>query len=173
MTSYSVIVQGGYMNDKKKRQNERGMTAVKMLLFVLMFINVFIFIYYGLINRKEAFEEEALQYVKDWTVVHEDKDNQTIRATLPQNIENNEYLYFDTRKDVSVYINGELRKDFVEERDVDIPGGSFKKFLFAVPLMESDSGTEIVIERFAVQDIDKRHSGDVIGDTFRSSHPYV
>ena len=155
MTSYSVIVQGGYMNDKKKRQNERGMTAVKMLLFVLMFINAFIFIYYGLINRKEAFEEEALQYVKDWTVVHEDKDNQTIRATLPQNIENNEYLYFDTRKDVSVYINGELRKDFVEERDVDIPGGSFKKFLFAVPLMESDSGTEIVIERFAVQDIDK------------------
>ena len=49
MTSYSVIVQGGYMNDKKKRQNERGMTAVKMLLFVLMVINVFIFIYYGLL----------------------------------------------------------------------------------------------------------------------------
>ena len=76
------------MNDKKKRQNERGMTAVKMLLFIFMVINAFIFIYYGLINRKEAFEKEALQYVKDWTVVHEDKDNQTIRATLPQNIEN-------------------------------------------------------------------------------------
>lgn len=67
----------------------------------------------------------------------------------------NEYLYFETRKDVAVYINGELRKDYIEKRDYNIPGGSFKRFLMYVPLKEADSGTETVIIRKSPQDIDR------------------
>ncbi len=59
------------------------------------------------------------------TVTDTGDAEQTVTAALPQKIEDGENLYLETRNDVSVFIGGELRKDFVETRDVNLPGGSF------------------------------------------------
>lgn len=142
------------MNDNKKRgMFEIGITTVKILLFVLLGICTLVFVYYGFINKGEKIERDKVQRVSGWSVTDSDEETQTISTTLPQDIQDNEYLYFDTRNDVSIYINGELRKDFVESRDVNIPGGSFKRFIMSVPLYASDSGAEVSVRR-GPQDID-------------------
>lgn len=142
------------MKDNKKRGLfEIGITTVKILLFVLLGICALVFIYYGFIDKGEKIERDKVQRVSGWSVTDSDEETQTISTTLPQDIQDNEYLYFDTRNDVSIYINGELRKDFVESRDVNIPGGSFKRFIMSVPLYASDSGAEVSVRR-GPQDID-------------------
>ena len=142
------------MKDNKKRgMFEIGITTVKILLFVLLGICTLVFVYYGFINKGEKIERDKVQRVSGWSVTDSDEETQTISTTLPEDIQDNEYLYFDTRNDVSIYINGELRKDFVESRDVNIPGGSFKRFIMSVPLYASDSGAEVSVRR-GPQDID-------------------
>lgn len=140
--------------EKKQRLFDMSIATVKILLYVLLFFNAFVFIYYGLINRGVVVEKETVTILEDWNVVYAKDGDQTISLILPQDIKDNEYLFFETRNDVSVYINDELRKDFVENRDINIPGGSFKRFLMSVPLEKEDSGAEIVIVRQTPQDID-------------------
>nr|MCR5624659.1 hypothetical protein [Lachnospiraceae bacterium] len=140
---------------KSQRLYEISINTVKILLFFWLAFNVVIYVYYGIINKSDPIENEPVIFVKDWNVKNEDNNNQIISSTLPQGIKSCEYIFFDTRKDVSVYINGELRKDFVEERDVNIPGGASKRFMMLVPLTEADSGAEIVIERKTILDYDR------------------
>ena len=143
------------MNDKKQGLLELGITAVKALLGIMLVINTFVFIFYGIINRGDVIPNDPVRFIDDWSVIPKDNGDQELRSILPQNIMDNEYLYFETRKDVAVYINGELRKDYIEKRDYNIPGGSFKRFLMYVPLKEADSGAETVIIRKSPQDIDR------------------
>ncbi|MCR5213512.1 MAG: response regulator [Eubacterium sp.] len=144
------------MKEKKgKGLYEISIGAVKLLLFFVLIFNAFIFVYYGLINKSDPIESEPVQFVGNWEVSYGENGDQTIKATLPKNIKGREYLYFDTRRDAIVYINGQFRKDFISERDINVPGGSFKRFLFSVPLEEGDSGCQIVIERKSVLDFDK------------------
>lgn len=140
---------------REKKLYEFSINAVKILLFISLAINTFIFVYYGLINRSDPIESEPVAIVTDWSITDGNNNDQTITARLPEGIKSGEYFYFDTRRDAIVYVNGKFRKDFIEERDINIPGGSFKRFLMEVPLEESDSGTEIVIERKNVLDYDK------------------
>ena len=116
---------------------------------------------FGIINRSDTLEKDPLLFVDSWSVVDGDKNeistdsyylsgaqqgcDCTIFSTLPDGIKDNEYLFFDTRKETSVYVNGVLRKDFVEKRDVNIPGGSVKRFYMEVPLKSTDSGADIRI----------------------------
>ena len=148
--------------NKKKKQGllDISNAAVKILLLVLLVFNAFVFIYYGFINRGEVIPKEKVQFMKDWSVQEGENSEITISATLPQNITDNEYLYFDTRRDVTVFINGELRKDFIEKRDVNMPGGVFRRFYVMVPLKREDSGSDIIIVRHLVADID-RHVPEV------------
>jgi signal transduction histidine kinase/DNA-binding NarL/FixJ family response regulator len=137
----------------------------KIVLCSLLIFNVLVLIYFGVIDRGDVLENESLQFIEHWTVTdssgnvittdrsYVDRNNYeedfTIRATLPDNIKDHEYLFLDTRKDIAVYINGELRRDFIEERDVNIPGGSVKRFMFLVPLSEKDSGGEVELVRLS------------------------
>ena len=68
-------------------------------------------------------------------------------SRLPENITDDSYLCFINGGDVSVYVNGQLRKDFIASRDVIVPGGCVKRFYFRVPLYPSDSGAEVKMER--------------------------
>ncbi|SEF85918.1 Signal transduction histidine kinase [Eubacterium ruminantium] len=153
-------------NDKNKRLYEKGITAVKILLCFMLALNAVVFVYYGMINRGVVKKSDPIRYIKDWTVTDDEKGDQLVTGVLPQKIDDNEFLYFDTRKDVSVYIDGILRKDFVEKRDVNIPGGSFTKFLFSVPLTENDSGAEVIVVRKELQEIDKDIPEFFIGTRF-------
>ena len=143
------------MKDKKQGTLNGWITAGKILLFLMLAFNIFVLIVYGMIVKSDPLEGISIQYVKDWDVTNGENGDQTISARLPEKIQDNEYLFFETRNDAAVYINGKLRKDFVEKRDVNVPGGSLKRFIMSVPLMAEDSGGELVIERKAVQKIDK------------------
>ena len=151
--------------------------TVKIVLRVLYAFIALVFIYYGLIDRVIPLDEESIRFIENWTATDgygntfvtgrsyiADKGYElgaTAVSTLPDDIEDNEYLFFVTRKDVAVYINGELRKDFVEKRDVKIPGGSVKKFYMMVPLSAADSGAEIKMVRpYAVS------SDEIVSTTF-------
>ena len=140
---------------KKQELSEMSITAVKILLCVMLLFGIFVFVYYGLINRGYETDKEEISFVNDWIITYSKEGDQTLKTILPKSIEDNEYIFFETRKDVSVYINNDLRKDFIEARDVNIPGGSFKRFLMSVPLNEADSGAVLMIVRHSDQDIDR------------------
>ncbi len=151
--------------DENKKQGlfDAGIIAVKLLLGVMLVFCSFVFIYFGLINRSDVIEEETVRFVKGFSVTENDNGDQLISAILPGNVEDNEYLFFESRKDVSVYINDELRKEFIEKRDVNIPGGSLARFMMSVPIKEADAGAEIVIVRHSFQDIDRGLPEVIIG----------
>ena len=151
-------------NEKKnKGLFDTSVLTIKAVLCI-MFVSVgLVFVFFGVINRVDFMDDEPFQYIENWTVIDSDgseyttgrsfvdgkKRNQScsIYSYLPSDIKDNEFLFFITRKDIAVYINGELRKDFVEERDVSIPGGSIKRFYMYVPLNAADSGAEVRMVR--------------------------
>ena len=140
--------------DKKQGVFKIGIIAIKVVLCICLVFNAIVFIYYGFINKGEVVKSDPVRYMENWKIEYAENGDQTAINDLPQNVKDNEYIYFNTRNDVSVFINGELRKDFIEERDINLPGGSFKRFLMSVPLTEDDAGAQIMIVRKAPQDID-------------------
>ena len=150
-------------NVKKQGFFEISGKAVKLILCFLVVSIAFVFIYYGAIKRSNPLDSEPVQHIEHWTVIDEDGNEYktgrnyilkkeydkgfTLYSTIPMDVADNEYLVFLTRKDVSIYINGELRDDFIEKRDVNIPGGSIKRFYMMVPLYSSDAGAEIKMVR--------------------------
>ncbi len=137
------------MKDNKQRLLQISVMTVKVVLGVVFVFCAFVFIYYGVINRGDIPGTDPVKFVTDWDISGEGEEYMQFVSTLPENIKDNEYFFFYTRKDVTVYIDGEFRKDFVEDRDVNIPGGSLKKFYLLVPLVSSDSGAEVKLVRKA------------------------
>ena len=135
------------MNPKEKHEiSEIFISISKVMLCLFLVINAFILFFFGVLDRSDTLPEESTRFLEDWTIDSEESAY-TIVTTIPMDIKDNEFLFFDTRKDVAVYINGELRDDFIEKRDVNIPGGSVKSFFMMVPLKGSDSGAEVKIVR--------------------------
>ena len=125
---------------------EMSVFAAKIVLcFLLVFIS-FVYIYFGIINRANTLSADPVRTIKEWETTDRGENQFTFSSTLPRDIEDNEYLFFTTRKDVAVYINGELRTDFVDERDVNIPGGNIVRFYMLVPLTAADSGADVRLE---------------------------
>ena len=143
-------------SNKKQGIYEISLTASKTVLFVLLAFCGFVFVFYGLIKRGDIIQSEPVNFVENWDVAYSENGDQTLTTTLPADVKANEYLFFETRNDVSVYIDGVLRKDFVEKRDINTPGGSFSRLLMYVPLSESDAGENITVYRIAPQAIDKK-----------------
>ena len=169
------------MNEKKKQGLlEISVRTVKIVLCLSLVFNALFYVYFGMLNKSDVLAVEPVRYIESWIVTCKDGgeittgrdyvnekeyyQNVSARATLPENIEDNEYLFFDTRKDIAIYVNGELRYDFVEKRDVKIPGGSVKSFYVMVPLKKSDSGTEIKMVRLA-----EKSDGQIVSETFIST----
>ena len=145
------------IKSKKKKYGvlEICILVGKILLCAMLLINFYIFVVYGLLNRGNIMEGEDVWFVNGWTVADGAEGEKTLSATLPRDVSNNDCFYFKTRKDTAVYINNELRKDYIEKRDVNIPGGALRSFLMSVPLSEADSGAEIKISsRFVQEDLD-------------------
>lgn len=168
------------IKNKKLGLLESSVTIVRVVLCFLFAFIAFILIYYGIIDKAHVIDDEPLRYIENWTVsdgegedfeigrsyaAQKDYENGVMAtSTLPDDIKDNEYLFFVTRKDVAVYINGELRKDYVEARDVNIPGGSVKRFYLMVPLQESDSGAQVTVVRYSTLKRDQ-----VVSETFIST----
>lgn len=149
------------MADEKKGHKllDISTKAVKIVLYGTILFSIFIFVYYGAKKQSDQVQAEEIRYIENWTIVKADgteiHTGRTYRAeekyavdyeiysTLPADVKDNEYLCFQVGKNVTVYVDGELRKDFVEKRDVVIPGGSAKRFYILVPLYGSDAGKEV------------------------------
>ena len=154
--------------------------AAKIVLGFLLVFNAVIFVIYGLLDRGDTMGDDPVRFIDRWIVSDnlgdefaagrtyvtgkDDTKDYTIRAMLPENIRDNEYLFFYTRKNIEVYINDELRDDFVEERDVNVPGGSIKKFYMMVPLSDADSGKEVRMVRTS-----EIKDGQIVPETFIST----
>ncbi len=140
--------------NRDQRLLDISVMTVKVVLCFLLVFNAFVFIYYGVLNRSDVLKGDSVHPLEGWSVSDSDEENYTVVSTLPDDVKDNEYLFFFTRKDVAVYVNGELRKDFIEKRDVNIPGGILKKIYFMVPLSSSDAGADIKIVRLSTLEED-------------------
>ncbi|MCR5120395.1 MAG: response regulator [Lachnospiraceae bacterium] len=140
--------------DKNEKKGFLGVcvTAVKILLCVMFAFNAYIFIYYGMINRSEVPGPDPIRFVERWNVDEQDGKVVSLSVTLPTDIRDNEYFFFSTRKDVSVYVNGVLRADYMEKRDVNIPGGAIRRFYLMFPLNENDRGAELEMIRTLISE---------------------
>jgi signal transduction histidine kinase/DNA-binding response OmpR family regulator/HPt (histidine-containing phosphotransfer) domain-containing protein len=77
-----------------------------------------------------------------------EKGTFTMISTLPVKIPDDSCFCFIIGGDCSVYVDGELRKDFYAARDMNIPGGNVKRFYMRAPLSPSDSGAEVMLIRY-------------------------
>ena len=127
---------------------------------------VFGVLYYFSIDNSDPVRGDAPVYIEEWTVTDPtgqtfdsgreyhnataSKGTFTMVSTLPQDIHDDSVFCVIIGGDAAIYINGELRNDFYEDRDIHIPGGCVKRFYFLTPVSPADSGAEIRIERFGV-----------------------
>ena len=77
--------------------------------FAVYYAAYYCLCFYGLINRGDKIRQDQVRYLREWNTSYDVNGDQTVTFTLPQNIQDNDYLFFTTRNDVSIYINGELR----------------------------------------------------------------
>ena len=152
----------------------------KIVMFAMIAAMAFITLYYGVINKSGIVKKDSGRYIEQWTVYDGDggsfttgrsyradkefKHDFVVESTLPSDVKDNEYLCFSTGKNIAVYIDGELREDYIESRDVLIPGGSAKRFYMMVPLYASDAGKQVRLVREATIKF-----GQIVPETFIST----
>ena len=164
----------------EERFYKKSVRIVNSVFLILIVFSAFLFVYYGVIHKQDAINEDPIYPIDKWTVIEGDgttfetdgfytaeKDYDkdfTIVSRLPKEAGDNSYLVLSTGKNLKLYIDNELRYSFDNENDVTIPGGGVKRFYFMVPLKASDSGAELRIER---ESTTKR--GVIVPETFVST----
>ena len=146
---------------------ESGSSNNKMSYFFKVFliaglaVSAFMILIYHKIDTKHAVEKDNVVYLKDWTVIdssgnsfeaqegYQDDDitddDFTIITILPDNIPDGSYVCYIARCAQKVYIDGELRKEFDQFKDMPLPGGTVKNFYMLTPVSHADSGKELKI----------------------------
>ncbi|MCR5790389.1 MAG: response regulator [Lachnospiraceae bacterium] len=137
--------------------------AIKIIFFVLLGAGFAGLLWFNAVDHSSPFQYEDPVYIDEWTV--EDPEGRVCKAgrsyrneellqgtfiitgRLPESVREDAFFCFMTGRDVEVYVNGELRKDFISKRDVIIPGGSVKRFYLLVPISGADAGAEVKIIR--------------------------
>ena len=155
------------MRDKKTKKSITDLCShgVKIVFVFMLIMTLYVLVHFGNKEKNSGIEIDPVEYIEQWTVIDGDgrsfttgrfyaaeKDYDkdfTILSTLPEKVEDNMFLCFPTGKNLSIYINGELRDSFDEIKDVDIPGGAVKRLHILVPLEETDAGAELRVERAA------------------------
>ena len=142
---------------------ERVSRIAKIFMCIALAFIGMILAFFSITNRSHVWESDPIRFIESWTVEYNDGSSLltgrqyitkageskpcSIVATLPVDLKDNDMLIFYNRYDVRIYVDGEVRTDFIEERDVNIPGGIVKYFYMLVPLDSEDSGKELRIER--------------------------
>ncbi len=154
--------------------------AVKIVFFAAIIFALFILIHYSRADRMEPIVMDPVEFIEEWTVddgngnvfttgrrynAEKRYDKQfTITSYLPSDVKDNTFLCFQTGMDIRVYIGGELRRDYYEERDYAIPGENVKRFYLLIPLTEEDAGAEVRMERSPTI-----KNGQIVPETFVST----
>ncbi len=143
--------------------SEKLILIIKVVIFVSLSSLIVGLICFNAADKSDPIVTESPVFLENWTVTdpngvvftsgrtYRNSDGTlgtfVMESKLPDNIRDASYLSFITGGTVEIYVNGELRKDFVEERDVIIPGGISKRFMILVPLSSDDSGADVTIKR--------------------------
>ncbi len=157
--------------------SERFMYITKIVFFAVVAVGVSGLLYFFGMDRSGPIKADPPVYIDEWTVTDPDgsvftsgreyhnadskKGTFTMVSVLPADIHDDSLFCVIAGGDIAVYINGELRNDFYEDRDIPYPGGCVKRFYFLTPVYPSDSGAEIRMER-----IGTTRRGFIYQDTF-------
>ena len=168
---------GKNVSGKTNLISSKTITVVKIIFFVLLAVSVIGLVYLSYIDHANPLEFNEPVYIDSWTVTDPDgnvfesgdfyrnegllRGTFTMDSVLPDGISDDSYFCVVVGGDVAVYINDVLRKDFVESRDIPLPGGCVKRFYMLVPLTPGDSGAHIRLVR-----IGTTRRGYVYQDTF-------
>lgn len=163
------------------KSSERFLYITKVFTAIIIAAIVLVLLYYFSIDKSSPIVADAPVYVDEWTVTDPNgqtfasgreyrnavaaKGTFTMTSTLPQNVHDDSVFCVIIGGNAAIYINGELRNDFDEDRDIHLPGGCVKRFYFLTPVTPADSGAEIRIERYGVS-----RRGFIYQDTFVSSN---
>ena len=153
------------------------MYITKIVFFAVVAVGVFALLYFFSMDRSGPIKADPPVYIDEWTVTAPEgsvftsgreyhntdakKGTFTMVSVLPADIHDDSLFCVIAGGDIAIYINGELRNDFYEERDIPYPGGCVKRFYFLTPVYPSDSGAEIRMER-----IGTTRRGFIYQDTF-------
>ncbi len=164
----------------KTELSEKLILIFKIIIFVSLSALIVGLISFNAADKSAPIAYEAPEFIDEWTVTdsngHTFTTGRTYRnsdgtlgnfwavSRLPENIGDDSYFCFITGGNVDVFINGDKRKDFVESRDVIIPGGISKRFMVLVPITHLDSGAEVVINRIGAS-----RRGHIFQETFVAS----
>lgn len=91
---------------------------------------------------------------------------------LPENIEEKSYLCFLNARDISFYIDDDLRKQF-KGSDSDIPFGISKSIFIMVPLSPDDSGKTFTVIKDGKSTYNGRMMEVLYGDAYGLVNHYV
>ena len=160
---------------------EKNIHLVKGIFFTLLLVAVLGFFIFSAHDDQIPIEPDEPVYIDTWKMTDPNgnvstqgrtyrstvglKGTYTIESRLPDKTSDNSYFCFIVGGNYSVYINGELRKDFDQERDFPLPGGIVKRFYTLIPLKDTDSGAEIKIVRAGAT-----RRGFVYQETMVASH---
>ena len=149
-------------SEKILRVGNRLSFITKISLGAFAVAILFIIIFYFSVDEFKSIDNIELIKVENWEVT-DPKGNVTTagdsfrnadrldgafsaESTLPDEIRDGYEFCVIVGSNISVYINGELRREFDETRDMVLPGGVVKRFYLTVPLYDEDSGAHIKME---------------------------
>ncbi|MCR5179256.1 MAG: response regulator [Lachnospiraceae bacterium] len=150
-------------DNKNEKHAGKVILAVKILFFLVIALSAAGLWYFSSIDHSDPREYTDPVFIEKWSVTMPDgsvveagssfrNDGKrmgdfTVESTLPETVSDDSCLCFIIGGDVAVYVDGELRKDFVAARDMVIPGGCVKRFFMHVPLKAEDAGKEVKLIR--------------------------
>ena len=155
----------GSVNRKKTENSIDVITrGIEILFFVMLFVTIVGMIWFTGIDRTEPITYNDVTFIEEWNVTSpsgkeftagssmindtKEKGEFVITGKLPDVVTDGSYFCAIIGGDGEIYVNGDLRKDYIASRDMVIPGGIVKRFYIRVPLTSSDSGAEISMMRY-------------------------
>ncbi|MCR4851577.1 MAG: response regulator [Lachnospiraceae bacterium] len=162
---------------EKMKIEERMMNFLKFAFALILACLMGLIVYFCSKDRSDPVISGDPVYIEEWTIT--DSYNNVIKggtshyngsgkrgtftmaSRLPEKISDGSDFCFIVGGNATVFINGNFRKDFNEDRDIILPGGCVKRFYMVVPLTAEDSGAPIQIVRHNTS-----RSGYLYQDTF-------
>ena len=115
-------------------RSERFMYITKIIFFAVVAVGVFALLYFFSMDRSGPIKADPPVYIDEWTVTAPDgsvftsgreyhntdakKGTFTMVSVLPADIHDDSLFCVIAGGDIAIYINGELRNDFYEDRDI-------------------------------------------------------
>ena len=142
---------------------ESVLKVCKVLFLVLFFASLIFYTGYNITDRSNDETVVEAEKLEDWTVCYPDgrevpctdpyaeepKDGEpyVLKTNLPDIIEGDHFLCFLVLQDTEVSVDGKLRMDLINARDVHLIGGAVKASYLIVPIAGEDAGKELTITR--------------------------